>query len=49
VAAGPDAVQLCAIDRPSADPGIQNVPRERLLAMAAAIREALPRSAVDIY
>lgn len=45
----PAIVQLCSLDRPPADPGILNVPRERLLAMAAAIREALPRSVVDIY
>lgn len=47
--ADPDVVQLCSIDRAPADPGILNVPRERLLAMAAAIREALPRSVVDVY
>jgi len=45
----PAAVQLCSIHRPPADAAVQNVPRERLLAMAAAIREALPRSIVDVY
>jgi len=48
-AADPAVVQLCSLDRPPADPGILNVPRERLLVMAAAIREALPRCVVDIY
>jgi hypothetical protein len=48
-AVDPAAIQLCSLDRPPADPGILNVPRERLLAMAAAIREALPRSVVDVY
>jgi wyosine [tRNA(Phe)-imidazoG37] synthetase (radical SAM superfamily) len=48
-AADPAVVQLCSLDRPPADPEIQNVPRERLLAMAAAIQEALPRSIVDVY
>ena len=48
-AADPAAVQLCSLDRPPADAGILNVPRERLLAMAAAIREALPRSSVDVF
>jgi wyosine [tRNA(Phe)-imidazoG37] synthetase (radical SAM superfamily) len=48
-AADPAAIQLCSLDRSPADPAILNVPRERLLAMAAAIREALPRSVVDVY
>lgn len=48
-AADPDAVQLYSLDRPPADPSLQNVPRERLLAMASAIREVLPRCAVDVY
>lgn len=48
-AAEPAVVQLCSLDRRPADPEIQNVPRERLLAMAATIREALPRSIVDVY
>ncbi|HJQ66389.1 MAG TPA: radical SAM protein [Gemmatimonadales bacterium] len=47
--ADPDVVQLCSIDRPPADATVQNVPRERLLTMAATIREALPRSVVDVY
>jgi wyosine [tRNA(Phe)-imidazoG37] synthetase (radical SAM superfamily) len=49
LAADPAVVQLCSLDRPPADPRILNVPRERLLAMAVAIREALPRSVVDVY
>jgi hypothetical protein len=48
-AVSPEAVQLCSIDREPADPEVTNVPRERLLAMAAAIREALPRSVVDVF
>ena len=48
-AADPDAVQLYSLDRPPADPSLQNVSRERLLAMASAIREVLPRCAVDVY
>ena len=49
VAADPDVVQLCSIHRPPADTAVQNVSRERLLTMATAIREALPRSIVDVY
>ena len=48
-AADPDAVQLYSLDRPPADPSLQNVSRERLLAMASAIREVLPRCTVDVY
>lgn len=48
-AADPAVVQLCSLDRRPADPEIRNVPRERLLVMAAAIREALPRSIVNVY
>ena len=49
VATDPDAVQLYSLDRPPANPGIQNVSRERLLAMASAIREVLPRCEVDVF
>jgi hypothetical protein len=47
--AEPAAVQLYSIARAPADPGVTNVPRERLLEMAAAIREALPRTIVDVF
>ena len=46
VRANPAAVHLYSIARPPADPGIQNVPRERLDQMALAIRRALPRAEV---
>lgn len=49
VAADPDALQLYSLDRAPADPMVRNVPRERLLEMAAAIRQALPRCVVDVY
>jgi len=49
VAADPDVVQLCSIHRAPADATVLNVPRERLLEMAAAIREALPRCVVAVY
>lgn len=49
VAADPDVVQLCSINRAPADKTVLNVPRERLLEMAAAIREALPRCVVAVY
>lgn len=49
VAADPDAVHLYSLDRPPADRRIQNVPRERLIAMAQAIREALPRCEVEVF
>ena len=47
--ADPDCVQLYSLDRAPADPTIHNVPRERLLEMAAAIRQALPRCVVEVY
>jgi wyosine [tRNA(Phe)-imidazoG37] synthetase (radical SAM superfamily) len=49
VRADPDAVQLYSLDRPPADPTLQNVPRERLDEMARAIRSALPRCDVDVF
>jgi hypothetical protein len=48
-AADPDAVQLYSLGRPPADPRLQNVSRERLLAMASAIREVLPRCVVAVF
>ena len=47
--ANPEAVHLYSIARPPADPGIQNVPRERLDQMALAIRRALPRAQVLVF
>ena len=47
--ADPDGVQLYSLDRPPADQSLQNVPRERLEQMAAAIRQALPRSVVEVF
>lgn len=50
LAAGdPDAVHLYSLDRPPADPRLQHVSRERLLTMASAIREVLPRCVVDVF
>jgi wyosine [tRNA(Phe)-imidazoG37] synthetase (radical SAM superfamily) len=49
VLANPAAVQLYSLARPPADAGIQNVPRERLDAMAIAIRKALPQCRVDVF
>ncbi len=49
VRADPDVVQLYSLDRAPADPTIRNVPRERLLEMAATIRQALPRCVVEVY
>lgn len=46
--AAPAVVQLCTLNRPSADPRVVNVPRERLRWMAAAIRETLPRCRVEV-
>ncbi|HKC48993.1 MAG TPA: radical SAM protein [Polyangia bacterium] len=46
--AQPEAVQLTTLSRPPADARVTNVPRERLLRMAAAIAEALPRAIVRI-
>jgi wyosine [tRNA(Phe)-imidazoG37] synthetase (radical SAM superfamily) len=47
--AEPEAVQLYSLDRAPADPRLQNVPRERLDAMAAAIRSALPQCRVEVF
>jgi wyosine [tRNA(Phe)-imidazoG37] synthetase (radical SAM superfamily) len=47
--AEPDAVHLYSLDRAPADPTLQNVPRERLLEMATAIRQALPRCDVGVF
>src|SRR5918996_2357935 len=49
VRADPDAVQLYSLDRAPADPEVQNVSRERLDAMAGAIREVLPRCVVEVF
>jgi hypothetical protein len=49
VRADPDAVHLYSLDRPPADPAVRNVPRERLDAMAQAIRDALPRCVVEVF
>jgi pyruvate-formate lyase-activating enzyme len=49
VHADPVAVQLITVARTPADPRVTNVTRERLLAMATAIREALPRTIVEVY
>ena len=49
VAADPDVLHVYSLDRPPADPRIQNVPRERLIAMAQTIREALPRCQVLVF
>ena len=49
VAAAPDRVHLYSVARPPADPAIQKVSRERLLEMAVAIREVLPRCVVDVF
>lgn len=47
--ADPDAVQCYSLDRPPADPEVRNVPRECLEGMAIAIRQALPRSIVEVF
>ncbi len=49
VRANPAAVQLYSLARPPADAGIQSVPRERLDAMAIAIRKALPQCRVEVF
>jgi wyosine [tRNA(Phe)-imidazoG37] synthetase (radical SAM superfamily) len=49
VRADPDAVQVYSLARPPADAGIHNVPRERLDAMAVAIRKALPQCRVEVF
>ena len=47
--ANPAVVHLYSIVRAPADPGIQNVPLERLDQMALAIRRALPRAEVLVF
>lgn len=47
--AEPVAVQLYSVARAPADARVTNVTRERLLEMAAAIREALPRTIVEVF
>jgi wyosine [tRNA(Phe)-imidazoG37] synthetase (radical SAM superfamily) len=47
--ADPAAVHLYSIARPPADSRVTNVTRERLLAMAAAIRDALPHTIVEVF
>jgi len=48
-AAEPDVVHLYSLDRAPADARVQNVPRERLLEMALAIRQTLPRIVVEVF
>src|SRR5437762_5854813 len=45
----PDVVHLYSLDRAPADARVQNVPRERLLEMALAIRQTLPRIVVEVF
>jgi wyosine [tRNA(Phe)-imidazoG37] synthetase (radical SAM superfamily) len=47
--ADPDAVHLYSIDRPPADATLGSVSRERLLVMARAIRDSLPRCDVAVF
>ena len=47
--ARPDAVQLYSLARRPADASVLNVPRERLDAMAIAIRKALPQCRVEVF
>lgn len=47
--AAPDAVQLYSLARRPADASVLNVPRERLDAMAIAIRKALPQCRVEVF
>ena len=49
VAAAPETVHLYSLDRAPADPSLRNVPRERLEAMAAAVRRTLPRVIVEVF
>ena len=49
VAAAPAGVHLYSLDREPADPGLREVPRERLERMAATIRAALPRCDVQVF
>lgn len=48
-AADPDVLHLYSLDRAPADPSIQKVPRERLLEMAAAIRQTLPHCVIEVF
>jgi len=48
-AAAPERIHLYSLDRAPADATLQNVPRERLEAMAHAIRETLPRVIVEVF
>ncbi|MBI1967423.1 MAG: radical SAM protein [Gemmatimonadetes bacterium] len=45
----PTVVHLYSLDRAPADPTLQNVPRERLEAMAVAVRVMLPGSDVKVF
>jgi hypothetical protein len=47
--AGPAVVHLYSLDRAPADPRLQNVPRERLETMAAAIRKTLPQCLIEVF
>lgn len=47
--AEPEAVQLTTLARPPADSLVENVSRERLLELAAAIEKALPRTVVGVF
>ncbi len=47
--AEPETVQLTTLQRSPPDPLVENVPRERLLEVAAAIEGALPRTVVRIF
>ena len=47
--ADPDVVHLYSLACPPADPTLQNVPRERLDEMAAAIRRTLPQCVVEVF
>jgi wyosine [tRNA(Phe)-imidazoG37] synthetase (radical SAM superfamily) len=47
--ADPGEVHIYSLDRPPADPALQQVPRERLEEMATAIRRALPRATVRVF
>ena len=42
-------MHLYSLDRAPADARVQNVPRERLLEMALAIRQTLPRIVVEVF
>ena len=47
--ADPAVIHLYSLHRAPADPSLQNVPRERLDEMAAAIRATLPRCDVQVF